>query len=293
MRERMSQALAFIKKSFERLKGYIEQALPPNAIMPQAVLIFDSLLAFLSLFFAIYLRIGEEFLEYSPEYMLKNMFVFSLVTTSILMWMQTHKAIWRYISMEDMVPLGLAAILANIIFFPLMLLMAQQESLPRSIPLINTLVLIVLLGLPRFVYRIAHERHVQQKRRAKASGSIPVIVIGNGDETDTFIREVQNNPDMPYSPVALITTDSDDVGRRIHGVPILGTVSTIPKALKKLNKDGVFPKQIIITEPKLTRAQKDEIISISALEGMTIMHMLQHFSIDPVDTEQVKIPLTE
>jgi hypothetical protein len=54
MRERMSQALAFIKKSFERLKGYIEQALPPNAIMPQAVLIFDSLLFFLCFLLFIY-----------------------------------------------------------------------------------------------------------------------------------------------------------------------------------------------------------------------------------------------
>jgi FlaA1/EpsC-like NDP-sugar epimerase len=293
MKDKINEARIFIKKSFDRLRGYIEQALPHHAIMPQAVLIFDSLLAFLSLFIAIYLRIGEEFLEYSPEYMLKNMFVFSLVTTSILMWMQTHKAIWRYISMEDMVPLALAGVLANIIFFPLMLLMAQQESLPRSIPLINTLVLVVLLGLPRFIYRAAHERHVQQKRQAADSGAIPVIVIGNGDETDTFIREVQGNPDLPYNPVALITTDPDDVGRRIHGVPILGTIPTISKALKKLSKDGIIPRQIIVTEPNLTEAQKEEIISISSLEGMTLMHMLQHFSIDPVDTKQIKKALTE
>ena len=89
--------------------------------MPQAVLVFDTLMAFLSLFIALYLRVGDEFLDYSPQFILKNMLVFALVSASLFYWMQTYRTLWRYIAFEDMIPLSLAAILASILYFPLMI----------------------------------------------------------------------------------------------------------------------------------------------------------------------------
>ena len=272
-------------KHIEGLKMRLSHALPNHTILPSAVLAFDTLMAFLSLFVALYLRIGDEFLEYTPEFILKNMLVFSLVSASIFFWMQTHKAIWRYVSLEDMIPLALATILTTIIFYPLMLLMAQQESLPRSVPIINALVLIMLLGLPRFIYRSIHDQHLLQQRRANAETLIPVLLIGNGDSTELFIREVLHSPSLPYNPLALITLEEDEVGRQIHGVPILGTIDELDEIIASLDEEKHPPRQIIITESNILKTQKQLISKASIAHGLTVMHMLQHFSMDVIDEE--------
>jgi len=272
-------------KHIEGLKSRLTHAIPNHAILPSAVLTFDTLMAFLSLFIALYLRIGDEFLEYTPEFILKNMVVFALVSASIFFWMQTHRAIWRYVSLEDIIPLALATILTTILFYPLMLLMAQQESLPRSVPLINALVLIMLLGLPRFIYRSIHDQHLLQKRRANAEALIPVLLIGNGDSTELFIREVLHSPSLPYNPLALITFDEDEVGRHIHGVPILGTIDELDEIIESLNIEKHPPRQIIITESSILKTQKQLVSKAAIAHGLTVMHMLQHFSMDVIDEE--------
>ncbi len=272
-------------KHLEDLKQRLGHVIPNHAILPSAVLVFDTLMAFLSLFIALYLRIGDEFLEFTPEFILKNMIVFALVNCSISFWMQTHRAIWRYVSLEDMIPLALSTVLSTVIFFPLMLLMAQQEALPRSVPIINALVLIMLLGLPRFIYRSIHDQHLLQKRRASAEASIPVLLVGNGDSTELFIREVLHSPDLPYHPLGLITLEEEEVGRHIHSVPILGTIEELDKIILSLNKEKQFPKQIIITESSILKAKKQLVSKAAIAHGLTLMHMLQHFSLDVVEAE--------
>ncbi|MBY0280852.1 MAG: hypothetical protein K2W94_01710 [Alphaproteobacteria bacterium] len=285
LKENNENATMGFSKHIKGLKSRLSQAMPNHAILPSAVLIFDTLMAFLSLFIALYLRIGDEFLEYTPEFILKNMLVFSLLSASIFFWMQTHRAIWRYVSLEDMIPLALATVLTTILFYPLMLLMAQQEALPRSVPIINALVLIMLLGLPRFIYRSIHDQHLLQKRRANAEALIPVLLIGNGDSTELFIREVLHSPSLPYNPLALITFEKDEVGRHIHGVPILGTIDELNEIIESLDEGKHPPKQIIITESNLLKTQKQLVSKAAIAHGLTVMHMLQHFSMDVVDEE--------
>ena len=184
-----------------------------------------------------------------------------------------------------MIPLALATILTTILFYPLMLLMAQQESLPRSVPIINALVLIMLLGLPRFIYRSIHDQHLLQKRRANAEALIPVLLIGNGDSTELFIREVLHSPSLPYNPLALITFEKDEVGRQIHGVPILGTLDELDEIIESLDEEKHPPRQIIITESNLLKTQKQLVSKAAIAHGLTVMHMLQHFSMDVIDEE--------
>ena len=62
-----------------------------------------------------------------------------------------------------------AATLVILIFFPLMFLVTRLEELPRSLVGINWLLLMALLGGPRFAYRVFKDRgldHLLEQRRA-------------------------------------------------------------------------------------------------------------------------------
>ncbi|RZI46593.1 nucleoside-diphosphate sugar epimerase/dehydratase [Candidatus Finniella inopinata] len=269
-----------LKKRFDIARNH------PNMMMPQTVLVFDTLMAFLSLFIALYLRVGDEFLDYSPQFILKNMVVFSLTAASIFCWMQTHRTLWRYITFEDMVPLALAALLANVLYFPLMILIAQQESMPRSVVVINSLVSIMLLGVPRFLYRLVQERHLQQNKRKDAEAAVPVLLIGCSIHAESFIREAFHSPNLPYDPIALITLDDEEIGRKIHGVPITGSLKELASVLNDLKIENRMPKQLIITHNQIEAKDRRFIAQTARLYGLTLMHLLHHFSLDVVEEDE-------
>jgi len=272
---------------FSAVKKHFNTAVHhPHLVMPQAVLAFDTLMAFLSLFISLYLRVGDEFLDYSPQFILKNMLVFALTSASIFCWMQTHRTLWRYITFEDMVPLSLSAILSNVIYFPLMILIAQQESMPRSVIIINSLVFIMLLGVPRFLYRLVHERHFHQNKRKNAEASVPVLLIGCSAQAESFIREVLHSPNLPYDPIALITLDDEEIGRKIHGVPITGSLKELAFVLNDLKTANRLPKQLIITHNQLEADNRRLIAQTARLYGLTLMHLLHHFSLDVIEEDE-------
>ncbi len=278
---------------FTRLKTNLLGVFPRTVILPQAILIFDTLLAFLSIFIAIYLRVGNEFLDYTPGFILKNMVVFALLSASVFIWMQTHRALWRYFSLEDCIPLALSVILASILYFPLMILLAQQESLPRSIPLLNTLVYMVVLCLPRFIYRSMNDRHTMQKKRLLSEQIVPVLLAGSGDTTELFIREVMHSPALSYNPVGILSPYIKEKGRRIHTVPILGTPKNLEAIIKELRQLPKRPIQIIITDNDLPKDFLAALATLSQKNSLPMMQMVPQFSIVTSSSEKTDFLATD
>ena len=103
----------------------------------QSVLIFDSFIAFLSFFISIHIKVGMEFIDYSPIYILKNMLVFGLVSASVFLWTHTYQSYWKYTSVADIIPVIFSVFLINILFFPMMILMNQDDALPYSVIIVN------------------------------------------------------------------------------------------------------------------------------------------------------------
>ncbi|MDP2194247.1 MAG: hypothetical protein Q8K36_06955, partial [Alphaproteobacteria bacterium] len=158
------------------------------------VMIHDGLMAFISLFVAIYLKVGDEFLDYSPGYLFKNLLVFMLISLSIFSWAKTYKTLWRFIAVEDLWPLSLAVVIANLVYLPAMHLLSIDEVLSKSILILNVFVMIILLSVPRFFARFFHDQAIVKLKETNAVYTIPVLLVGDDDPTELFIREVTYTP---------------------------------------------------------------------------------------------------
>ena len=62
-----------------------------------------------------------------------------------------------------------------------MFLISRLELIPRSTLPINWLVLIVMLGGPRFVYRLFKDRRAHDAGKRDGERRTPVLLIGAGD----------------------------------------------------------------------------------------------------------------
>jgi FlaA1/EpsC-like NDP-sugar epimerase len=259
---------------------------------PYFVLLFDSFIAFISVFLSIHLRIGMDFLDYSPLYVIKNMFVFGLVSASVFLWFQTHQSFWRYTSVEDIVPVVLSVVVSNIIFFPLMMLMNQEDFLPYSVLTINVFVLSLTLLIPRFTARVLYSNRVAKMKKIEAinhveekSSAIPqVLLVGSSASVDMFLGEIAANEDLQFNfePVGILSIDEDDIGRTVKGVPIIGHVRQIGSVIRELVKDNICPKQVFITERSISDNMKRFLVSCMRDHGLLLMHVMHGYTFSNV-----------
>ncbi|MDR3031461.1 MAG: hypothetical protein LBU35_03705 [Holosporales bacterium] len=256
-----------------------------------AILTFDSFVAFLSVFISIHLRIGMDFLDYSPSYIVKNMFVFALVSASVFLWLQTHQTFWKYTSIEDMTPIFLSVILSNVIFFPLMILMNQEDFLPYSVLIINVFVLTFLLLIPRFLARMIYNQRINKMkrfdnitRREKQLDIPKVLLIGNTESIDVFLREVVINDEVSFNckPVGILTLTPADIGRIIKGVPIVGDIRNLIGVLKELNASGESPSQLVMTEKTMPDNVKKFLVKYVQDHGLLLMHVIHQYTFNTV-----------
>ncbi|MDR2458569.1 MAG: hypothetical protein LBD43_00525 [Holosporales bacterium] len=265
-----------------------------TASVPQSytILIFDSFVAFLSIFISIHLRIGMDFLDYSPTYVLKNMLVFGLVSSSVFTWMQIHQSFWQYTTIEDLCPISLAVILADILFFPLMLLMNREGFLPYSVLVINTFVLTLMLIIPRLLSKVLHNQRLKKTRmqgiripgqNIQAENPM-VLLVGSKESAEVFLSEIVSNDDITFNfePIGILTFDPFDVGRVIRGVSIVGELRDIPTVLRMIKADGIVLRQIVITEKSIPENAKKFLVKYVKDHGLLLIHVIHQCMFDTV-----------
>jgi O-antigen biosynthesis protein WbqV len=213
--------------------------------------VHDVVMAAASFVLALYLRLGETLFAQTESYLLPATLLFT-GTAAIVFWMTgLYRGVWRYASMDDLLAITRAVTLTLLIFLVLMFLATRLEDLPRSALLINWFVLMALLGGPRLAYRLYKDRRLDLRRNDKLSRRIPVLLVGAGDNAETFIRELNRNPDAEYQVVGLVDATKSRIGRVIHGLTVMGDLSEIPQAVEKLTRQDKRPQRLIITRDHL------------------------------------------
>ncbi len=189
----------------------------------------DLVITVLSVVIAFSLRLESERLRlYLPT--IAGMIVAALLVKPFIYWrFGLYRRFWAYASMtEAMIILGaivVNAILMMAYYFisPLII----YPAVPLSIPIIDGLVSLVLVGGMRFSIRILSEI-LQARRRLPGSGATRrVLIAGGGDAGALVAREMQKNPQLHMIPVGFLDDAPEKLHQRIHGVQVLGPLKNV------------------------------------------------------------------
>jgi FlaA1/EpsC-like NDP-sugar epimerase len=229
----------------------------------------DVVMAALSFLLSFYLRVGGQLASYSWQLLAGYDLAFAAIAAIVFWWTGLYRGIWRYASLPDMLALLRAVTIVMLLFFPVMFVITRLDELPRSMTLINWLVLLALLGGPRFAYRAYKDRglgHVLE--RVDPSRSIPVLLIGARDGAAMFIREMASDPDRLYRVVGIVSDSASRVGRDIAGVPVLGVIDDLPRVVARLDERGERPQRLILSAQSLDGAVVRRLLDMA--ETLTI-----------------------
>lgn len=108
------------------------------------------------------------------------------------------------------------------------------DEIRYSVPALAPPIAVVFMVASRLLWR----RSVRRDRRAPTS--TPILVVGAGDAGYSAIRLLLDDVRSPYHPVALVDDDPLKSNLRILGVPVIGTIPDLGRAVQMSGADAVL-----------------------------------------------------
>jgi O-antigen biosynthesis protein WbqV len=233
----------------------------------------DIVMAAASYLLSLYLRLGDALFSYAPEFLLQTTALFTCVAAALFWWTGMYRGVWRYASLNDLVAITRAVTLAILIFLSLQFLATRLVDVPRSALIIDWFVLIMLLGGPRFVYRILKDRGTRFVLSRESATRIPVLLLGAGDGAELFVREMRRDPAANYRVVGIVGEKATRIGRKIHGVEVLGDFAAIQDVIERLDARGERPQRMIITKDRLEGAKVRALLDLAERLGIALSRL--------------------
>ncbi len=215
--------------------------------------VHDAIIACITVSLALYLRLGDEMFALPPADIALMTVSFLAISATAFTVFGVYRGVWRYASLGDLIVIIKATTVAVVLFIACMYLFKQLDVIPRSVPIIQWLLLVVVLGGSRFSYRLFRHQHRAMVPRNHPAEPIPVLLAGACEAAEQFIRATKADANRPYEVVGVIDDHDEFQGRKIHGVPVLGRRDELTAVLARLASCGVRPHRLIMTGASGTR----------------------------------------
>jgi FlaA1/EpsC-like NDP-sugar epimerase len=184
--------------------------------------------------------------SYFPAYILFTT-VILVVFPILFRRMGIYARYWQYASIDEMMLLTgtvtLMTLIVTVIAYPLSSFFFNSYPVPRSIPLIFLLLALAFTAGPRLIAR-STSRLKQGMDRRNRTIVRPVLIVGAGQAGKTIAHELLNNPQLGLDAVGFLDDNPAKGGIKILGIPVLGSLATLPRILASHNI-----QQVIIAMP--------------------------------------------
>lgn len=166
---------------------------------------------------------------------------FAVLKLAIFHAIGLYKRYWRFASIDEMAKIVFAVLSATVVqglvfFMVLKPYGLIDETFPRSLPLLDGLLALLVIGGSRYSVRLAQ----RMSQRAHVNGdSRQVLVVGAGETGVKIVEEMHRHPHLGLQPVGFIDKDPDKQGMRIRGLNVMGNHEALARVVEDLDIDLV------------------------------------------------------
>ena len=211
---------------------------------PRVVLafIYDLLVANLAFWAALYLRFDTLDIALVDNLAFNRFFFVSMFIHIVSFVLNgLYKGVWRFSSMHDLVRVVKASAIAVMASLVVCFFMTRLVNVPRSMFLIEFLLLVIGLGGGRFVYRFLKD---QTSLRSVIGGSDlevkNVLIVGAGRAGEKLLRDINATPALKLKVVGFLDDDKFKRNALIHNIKVFGGIEMIPTMVKNFTVDKIF-----------------------------------------------------
>ena len=172
-----------------------------------------------------------------------------------------YRGVWRFASLPDLKRILKAVSVAALAIVAVFLFFKPFGVIPRSVLVLNPILLMMLMGGSRFAYRAWKDHSVFGYTLKKGT---PVIILGTGDEAIALVKDLERS--AQWCVVGLLGNDNSMVGREIFGVKVLGEI----KYLTEINHRFDI-KHVIVAMPLLRHQERRQAIDLANKLGFEVL----------------------
>ena len=155
--------------------------------------------------------------------------IISVQVTAFLLF-GLYRGVWRYASLPDLRRIILAVLTAMAVAPLLLFLLQILVGVPRSILLLDPILLLLMMGGSRLIYRIWKEGQLYGLNNSQG---LPVLILGSGDAAIDLVKNLDRSSE--WRVVGLLDDDSKRRGMTLHGSEVLGKIDELPELAEKLD----------------------------------------------------------
>ena len=163
-----------------------------------------------------------------------------------------YRGIWRYASLNDLRRIVLAVLLAGLLIPFVLWMLHVNLFVPRAVLVLNPLLLILMMGGGRLLYRMWKETGFYGRLKMSAE---PVLVLGAGDAAVMLSKDLAKNP--AWQLVGFLDDDDGKQGCILNGAKVLGRLDELAHWVGHLDVEHV-----IIAMPSSTHQQRKRAIQL-------------------------------
>ena len=198
---------------------------------------------------------------------------FAIIGAAIAYWQDQHRAMWRYTSLVDAIRIVRVSFLTTLLFVPMMIWAPAFAETPRLAPLLAFFLMAALMAMPRVAARARADGRTPRPFTTHPKldpQSVPVMVVGQPQRIEPFIRDLHRDPGRAYTPVGILTEGEDWHGRHLHGIAVLGSPENLDGAMAFLAQREIRPQRLIIADDNIAEGRIADFLDLATPYGMAV-----------------------
>jgi FlaA1/EpsC-like NDP-sugar epimerase len=185
------------------------------------------------------------------------------IQVAAFLWFGLYRGIWRYASLPDLRRILLAVLAGAAIVSLGLFLLQLLAGVPRSVLLLDPILLLLIMGGNRLTYRLWKEGCLFRLRDPQGK---PVLVLGAGATAVGLVKELARSKE--WRVVGLLDDNPQKQRIILHGLPVLGRIDQLPAIAGKLDITHA-----IIAMPSATYGDRRQTLEICTAAGVKALIM--------------------
>jgi len=224
-------------------------------------LLHDIIVASIAWFAAYLLRFNFAVPEMHTQYMLESIAWVVPLQAIVFVSFGLYRGIWRFASIPDLKRIFLAVGAASVLVAAMLFMVKTTIAVPRSVLVLDPLLLILMMGGSRFIYRAWKEHQLYGLTLSQGN---PVIVLGAGEAAVALVKDLSRS--TQWRVVGLLDDDNAMHAREIFGVKVKGAIRQLGDISKRF---GV--EHVIVAMPSAHHQKRRQAIDLANHLGLEVL----------------------
>lgn len=230
-------------------------------------------------------KAGE--IDLSSPFFIGQMVLLSLVNVIVFGIFRMYNSLWEYASVDDAARIVLASIAGSVIGDVLGAYVFGAR-MPFRVYVSAWAILLVICGMARFAIRVNSKGRSWSFLGVESPGQTRTLIVGAGESGSLVVsRMLAGSDEIAGCPVGYVDDGRRKIGRRIHGVKVLGNCGDIPRICKQQAIE-----QIVVAIPSGTQKQKQRVYGLCMKTGCKVLTLPE--KVKGIPEEQLgKVPIRD